>query len=157
MSCEELFLKQLHQRGFRLTPQRELILVVLHQIGHPASAEEIYKLVAEKTGSVELSTVYRTLDLLNSMNMVTLIDLGEKRLFELTGIPAPHLHLVCRSCGNITGLELDLIQPLLDHLQEKIHFTPDLGSITITGLCEDCKKAELSSMVVGESSLRPVS
>ena len=76
MSCEQEFFKQLHQRGFRLTPQRELVLKVLHEIDRAASADEIYTQVSARNSAVELSTVYRTLDLLTSFNLVTVIDAG---------------------------------------------------------------------------------
>ncbi len=143
MSCEAIFLKQLRRRGYRLTPQREAVLLVLHLIGHPATAEEIFAQVSARTARVELSTVYRTLDLLHSMNLVAIIDGGDKqRLFELVGVSIPHLHLVCRVCGKITGVELDLLRPLLDHIQEDTHFTPDLGNLTLPGICEECARLE---------------
>jgi len=140
MSCEAFFLEQLHQLGYRLTPQREMVLVVLHEIGHPAAAEEIFTRVAEKSSSIELSTVYRTLDLLHSMNLVTIIDKGEKlRFYELEGNFAPHMHLVCRSCGKITSVEMAYLQSFLDHLRESLHFNPDLGNIVLQGVCKECK------------------
>lgn len=139
MSCEEIFLKQLHQRGFRLTPQREQVLLVLHQLGRAASADEIYTRVAKLNANLELSTVYRTLDLLNSFDLVAVIDAGEKqRLFELRHDSAPHLHLVCRVCGKVVGVELDLLQPLLDHIQTTLHFRTDLNNFAISGLCANC-------------------
>lgn len=142
MSCENLFLERLRQRGFRLTPQRELVLRVLHQVGHPATAEEIYDLVAQKSSSVELSTVYRTLDMMVDMHMVTLIEQADKqRLFELQGAASDHLHLVCRRCGKIVGVALEDVQPLVSALQEKAQFDIDLNNLTIPGLCAECAQA----------------
>jgi Fur family ferric uptake transcriptional regulator len=146
MSCEELFLKQLRQHGYRLTPQRELVLLVLHQIGHPAPAEEIFKLVAGQNDGIELSTVYRTLDLLTSMNLVSIIDAGEKeRLFELEGKEAPHLHLVCRGCGKIIGYESDLLLSLMESIKNGAHFAAEIGSLTIPGLCSECSQEALTN------------
>jgi Fur family transcriptional regulator, ferric uptake regulator len=145
MSCEEIFRKQLRQRGLRLTPQREMILVALHQIGSPASAEEIHSLVIEKSSCIELSTIYRTLDLLFSMNLVNVIDSGDKqRMFELKGNNLPHLHAVCKECGKIIGVELDLMQPFLDYLNNELHFSADLGNFNLQGLCAECAEAGLS-------------
>ena len=139
MSCEEIFLKQLHQRGFRLTPQREQVLLVLHQLDRAASADEIYTRVASLNPNVELSTVYRTLDLLNSLDLVAVIDVGDRqRLFELCQDSIPHLHLVCRVCGKIVGVELDLLQPLLDHVTARLQFHTDLSNISIPGICATC-------------------
>ena len=145
MSCEELFLKQLRQHGYRLTPQRELVLLVLHQIGHPAPAEEIFELVSSQNPSIELSTIYRTLDLLSSMNLVSIIDSGDKqRLFVLVGNQTPHLHLVCRACGKIIGFESELLLPLLDSIKAGVHFTTEISSLTIPGYCADCAPQALA-------------
>lgn len=144
MSCEDLFLKRLRQRGFRLTPQRELVLRVLHQVGRPATAEDIYELVARQSPSVELSTVYRTLDLMVDMHIVTLItSSGEKqqRLFELQGAESDHLHLVCRHCGKIIGVAIEDAQPLVRAVQARTQFTIDLINLTIPGLCADCARS----------------
>jgi Fur family ferric uptake transcriptional regulator len=139
MSCEQIFQKQLRRHGLRLTPQREKVLSVLHGVGRAASAEEIFGLVARKDASVDRSTVYRTLDLLSEMDLVAVIDSGEKqRRYELSGVEAPHLHLVCRSCGQITGVELPVLQPLLDALKADFHFNIDLSSLSLQGLCDAC-------------------
>jgi Fur family ferric uptake transcriptional regulator len=138
MSCEQYFQKQLRQHGLRLTPQRKVVLMVLHQIDGAVSAEEVFALVSVKDASVDLSTVYRTLDLLSEMRMVTVIDHGEKqRLYELNS-EEPHLHLVCRGCGQITGVPFDLLQPLQIHLKENLGFTADFSTITIQGFCKGC-------------------
>mgnify|MGYP005814034799 CR=1 FL=1 len=145
MSCEDLFLKRLRQRGFRLTPQRELVLSVLHQVGQPSTAEDIYERVAQQSPSVELSTVYRTLDLMVDMHIVTLIAGGgekQQRLFELQGAESDHLHLVCRRCGKIIGVALEDAQPLVRAVQARAQFTLDLNNLTIPGLCADCARAE---------------
>ena len=147
MTCETIFLDQLRKQSFRLTPQREMILLSLHQIGHPASAEELYALVTERSSSVELSTIYRTLDLLSSMNLLTIIDTGDKqRLYELCGTEAPHIHLVCKQCQKITGVEIEIFQPLLNHLNDQAHFYADLSKLTVPGLCEECKQAQLDGI-----------
>jgi Fur family transcriptional regulator, ferric uptake regulator len=156
MSCEGLFLEQLRQRGFRLTSQRELVLQGLHQIGHPVPAEELFAWVLEhssglgprkwvglgsqKTPGLELSTVYRTLDLLHALNIVTIIDRGDKqRLFELAGHSAPHLHLVCRICGKITAVELTHLHSLFEHIHQDLQFQTDLSSLTLVGVCQNCQ------------------
>ena len=70
MSCEQVFLEQLRERGFRLTPQREMVLSVMHQIEDFATAEEIYDRVQVLSSAVDISTVYRTLELLQEFHLV---------------------------------------------------------------------------------------
>ena len=142
MTCEQLFLNELRQRGYRLTSQREAVLLTMHDLAYPASVDEIFGRVAQKNGDVELTTVYRTLDLLNSMGLVTIIDSGDKqRLYELAISAHPHLHLVCRVCGRITGVELEPFQAMVNQIKELAYFSVDLGSITVQGTCVDCTKS----------------
>ncbi|MBP1692328.1 MAG: putative Fur-family transcriptional regulator [Chloroflexi bacterium] len=147
MSCESTFLNQLRQLGFRLTPQREMVLLALHQIGHPAPAEVLFGMVAERSSSVEPSTIYRTLDLLVSMKLVNVIDTGEKqRYYELVGTELPHIHLACRVCGKISGIEIELFQPILDAIVKQNDFQADLSNLTILGLCGECKQIGLRAI-----------
>ena len=77
MCCEERFLQQLRERGFRLTPQREMVLHVLHDAEEHASAEELYARVSVLSSAVDISTVYRTLELLEEFHLVASFDLGD--------------------------------------------------------------------------------
>ena len=118
LSCEEIFLKELRARGYRLTPQREVVLAVMHQIDRPASVEEIFQMVQDRSGSLDISTVYRTLDLLQEFGLVGAIDTGERQvLYEYVGVRKPHVHLTCKSCGGIIGVEMDDFSELIQKIQ----------------------------------------
>jgi hypothetical protein len=87
MACEQVLIQQLRQRGFRLTPQREIILSVLHDIDGLATVDEIYQEVQAISPSADLSTVCRTLDLLQELDLVSCVDAGEaQRRYELLGM-----------------------------------------------------------------------
>jgi len=153
MSCENLFREQLRQRGLRLTPQREAVLSVLHAVGRAASPEEIFVRVSAVDAAVDRSTIYRTLDLLDNFKLVTVIDSGEKqRLYELSDREIPHLHLVCRVCGKIMGVDLDVLQPFLTHLDETVKFQIDLTNITMQGICGDCQKVASGNNFISTQS-----
>ena len=66
MACESIFLEKLRKSGLRLTPQREMVLSVMHQIEGAATVEEIHSRVRALSTAVDISTVYRTLDLLRA-------------------------------------------------------------------------------------------
>jgi Fur family ferric uptake transcriptional regulator len=143
MSCEQDFFRQLRERGFRLTPQREMVLSVLHQIEGFTTAEEIYDRVHAISTAMDISTVYRTLELLQDFHMVASVDTGNgERRYELLGVHGQHLHLVCRSCGAIIGVELEQFQPFMAHLKEQYGFEVDLGHLSIPGLCQECSTAQ---------------
>ena len=95
MACEKVFLERLRASGLRLTPQREMVLSAMHQIEGMATAEEIYAKVQALSSAVDISTVYRTLDLLKELDLVACIDPDDQQYrYELIGVHGPHLHLV---------------------------------------------------------------
>ncbi len=146
MSCKEFLLRQLKERGLRFTPQRELVLNVLHQIEAPSTAEEIYARVHAISTSVDISTVYRTLELFREFQLVVAFDPGDgTRRYEHLGIEAPHHHLVCRSCGKVMQVALEELQPLIEHLTSTSGFVADAMGLTISGLCAACSTKGLSS------------
>jgi Fur family ferric uptake transcriptional regulator len=142
MSCEEVFFKQLRERGFRLTPQREMVLSVLHDVDGFATADQIYERVSRISSSVDISTVYRTLELLQDFHMVASVDPGDgQRRYELLGIHGQHFHLVCRSCGTIIGVEPLALESFTAQMKERHGFEIDLGHLSISGLCGECANA----------------
>ena len=140
MACEELFRERLRESGLRLTPQREMVLDVLHRLDGTVTVDEIYEQVRVLSSAIDISTVYRTLDLLKGLELVACIDSGsEQHRYELLGTHGPHLHLACRSCSKIVGVELAEAEPLIAHLRSQYGFEADLGDVTIPGLCRDCR------------------
>ena len=143
MACEKVFVEQLRARGFRLTPQREMILSVLHDVEGLATADEIYHHVQKVSASVDISTVYRTLDLLQELDLVSCVDAGDdQRRYELLGLHGPHLHLVCQVCGRVMGADLEMAQAFGRRLEAEYGFRPALDHLSIPGLCPACAGSE---------------
>ena len=143
MSCEELLLERLRARGLRFTPQRELVLAALHQLDGPATVEEIHARVHDVSASIDISTVYRTLELFQEFQLVSSFDPGDgKRRYEHLGVEAPHHHLVCRTCGQVIPVTQADLRPLAEHLAATYDFAIDEGDLTISGLCAACRAAE---------------
>lgn len=142
MSCETYFIEQLRERGCRLTPQREMVLSILHQFEGFVTAEAIHERVRDRFASVDLSTIYRTLDLLAELELVAVIDTGDdQRQYELLGVHGLHHHLYCTRCGATQPLAHEELQPLLDQIEAQHGFTPHVGSLTLPGLCGACRAA----------------
>ena len=140
MACEETFIRQLRERGFRLTPQREMVLSALHQIEGNATAEEILRRVQEVTSSVDVSTVYRTLELLQEFDLVISMDLDDgQRRYVLVGVHGVHSHLQCRSCGALIGVSAGEMEPLLERLRATYGFDVDVSHLIVPGRCEECR------------------
>ncbi|MHB8104364.1 MAG: Fur family transcriptional regulator, partial [Dehalococcoidales bacterium] len=93
--------EKLRGKGYRLTPQRLMILSAMEHSNEHISAEEIYAQVAAKYPDVNVSTVYRTLELLKKLGMVYEINLGEGRIRYHAEESGHHHHLVCQACGTV--------------------------------------------------------
>ncbi len=124
--------ERLRSRGLRMTAQRERILAAVRELGH-ATPEQINDAVS----GVDLTTVYRTLELLEELGIVRHAHLGH-------GAPAyrpaedDHIHVVCHVCGSVVDVEADLINPLEDRLLAEQGFVLDRSHFTVFGRCRNC-------------------
>lgn len=135
----QTFIETLRTRGFRITPQREMIIEAIVHAGHHINAEQVYAQIQERTRSVNIATVYRTLDLLVSEGLANCIDLGEGRVIYATNQHGPHIHLVCRQCGKVDDADQELLASLNHQLLKEYRFAADLQHISVLGLCKDCQ------------------
>lgn len=120
--------------GYRLTPQRRLVLDAVTSLGH-ATPDEVREHVG---GGANLSTVYRTLEVLEELGLVRHTHLSDRApTYHSTGEP-PHFHLVCRNCRKVTSVDPDRAEPLLERLRDEHGFVTDVGHLAIFGRCEDC-------------------
>jgi Fur family transcriptional regulator, ferric uptake regulator len=131
---------RLRAKGYRLTPQRELVLRAVERLGH-ATPDEVLTAVREESAAVNISTVYRTLELLEELGMVRHAHITDRApTYHSTAAPA-HVHLVCRDCGAITEVAPEVVDPLTRSLHDRYGFTTDVGHLTVFGTCEKCHRA----------------
>ncbi|HEY5529446.1 MAG TPA: Fur family transcriptional regulator [Thermoleophilia bacterium] len=129
--------RTLQEQGYRLTPQRTLVWDVLRQQGSHMSAEDICARVQESFPYINISTVYRTLELLVDLHLVRETRLGPTRRFFEVEEEVPHHHLVCDACGGVTHIH-DLDLGTLDGtLRQDPGFA--LREVTVFGVCEACQ------------------
>ena len=130
---------KLTERGYRLTPQRMMILSAIENSHDHISADEIYTQVVAKYPYVNISTVYRTLELLTQLGLVTQTDLGGGRVSYHPSDKGHHHHLVCQECGAIIDLDGSLMSSLKDTLLREYKFSADLKHLAIFGHCANCR------------------
>jgi Fur family ferric uptake transcriptional regulator len=123
---------ELHARGLRMTPQRDRVLAAVRELGH-ATPEQISEAVPE----IDLTTVYRTLELFESVGLVRHAHLGHG---PASYRPAEddHIHVVCHDCGRVLEAPADLVDELERRLLEASEFTLDRAHFTVFGRCGDC-------------------
>jgi len=128
----------LRARGYRLTPQRQLVLEAVGAIGH-ATPEEIATQVWRTASGVNISTVYRTLELLEEIGLVRHTHLGHGAPTYSASGPDDHVHLVCRDCDGVEEAAVDLVQGVVDQLAQVKGFTVDVGHFSLFGRCRACR------------------
>jgi Fur family ferric uptake transcriptional regulator len=116
-----------------------MILEAIENSDDHISAEEIYSQVVAKYPNVNISTVYRTLELLKNLNLVTETDLGGGRFRYHPANKGHHHHLICRRCGTTIDLDESLLAPLEKALLREHDFVAELSHLAITGLCSRCR------------------
>jgi len=127
----------LREKGYRLTPQRELILAAVDALGH-ATPDEVLAHVQQTASTVNASTVYRTLEVLEELGLIRHAHLSDRAPTYHSTRGHEHFHLVCRSCRAVISVDAAEAEPFVEVLRGKA-FTPDLGHLTVFGRCAQCE------------------
>lgn len=122
-----------------MTPQRQLVLDAVRDLGH-STPEQICTAVQNSAPAVNITTVYRTLDLMERLGLVRHTHLGH-------GAPTyseqehQHVHLVCHGCGVVVETERDLLDALADRIGTEHDFDLDVTHVALSGSCRACRDA----------------
>ena len=128
---------RLHSLGYRLTPQRQLVLRAVDELGH-ATPDEILAEVQQHASAINASTVYRNLEVLEELGLVRHAHLSDRAPTYHSTTGHEHFHLVCRNCGRVESVDPDVIAATTDRLEQQYGFVADVGHLTIFGRCAEC-------------------
>ena len=131
---------RLRESGHRLTPQRELVLAAVETLGH-ATPDEVYAEVRTHSSAINLSTVYRTLELLDELGLIHHAHLSDRAPTYHSTAGHEHSHFVCRRCRTVISVEREDMEEALGPLAARHRFAPDYGHLTVFGTCADCADA----------------
>lgn len=140
MACGDELASELRARGFRVTPQRGVILeTIAHNHGHQ-SVQEVYTQAGKSLPGLNIATVYRTLEMLHRAGLVDLLSTKADIVrFSLRDPEHPHYHLICRNCDQELELAPDRIDELANALKRDHGFSLDSSHLTLTGICQTCE------------------
>lgn len=140
MSCEQDTATTLREAGFRVTPQRLLVASALRHAGRHLSAAEIADEVRTVYPVFDLSSVYRTVEMLKRLHLATATDMGgDDLLFEWSAGEAHH-HLICSSCRKMQVLDHGYLEGLAERVGDDFGFQADMQHFAIFGVCRDCRE-----------------
>src|ERR1700759_1868894 len=140
----------LRASGYRVTPQRQLVLEAVTKLDH-ASPGDIFAEVHQRASGVNVSTIYRTLELLEQLGLVTHTHLGHGAPRYHLAAEAQHVHLVCRDCGRVTEVTPEAARPLVTALDEQEGFETDVLHLTVYGPCRACGRLAAADPAAGAS------
>ncbi len=126
--------------GRKMTAQRQCVFRVLDgNVSHP-SAESVYEVARAEMETISLKTVYQTLHELVELGEVAALDLGTGTVRFDPNVGSAHHHLVCRACGKVRDVAVDLPDGLSprdgDHGYELRS-----AEVVFRGLCDECRPA----------------
>lgn len=122
----------------RKSQQREKILELLKKTDTHPTAEWIYMQLKDEMPNLSLGTVYRNLNVLMEQKFIQKLPFGNTGdRFEAK--IAPHYHLVCEQCGQVSDFEMALYHEINQRVQKNINFKVTGHRIDIFGICEQCQ------------------
>ena len=135
----------------RMTIQRTLLLdTIKHLEGH-VTAEQIYALLAKRYPQISKATVYRNLNLLEEEHQILRIAVpGAADYYESN--TAPHYHIKCLECNQLTDVSLNLDKTLEQEIQDTNGFALLGHSLLFYGICPRCQQAHDTKTAANENS-----
>ena len=129
----------LKTKGFKMTPQRELIFRSFFGLGQHVTVDELYTKVREADRTIGYATVWRNLKLICKVGLAEEVNLGDgvTRYDRITR--EPHGHLYCLQCKTLIEFETAALVPELTELAATRRFRPEGFKIEIPGYCEKCQ------------------
>jgi Fe2+ or Zn2+ uptake regulation protein len=131
---------RLRARGERVTSARRQVLAALLAAGHHhATAEQLAASVQASNPDVNLSTVYRTLDVLEATGLVIRAGFTDHTATTYHLVDDPHHHAVCDRCGTVVDLPASAFDPVVRRLERDHGFAARPSHLTVGGLCAACR------------------
>ncbi len=131
----------LKQYGYKLTPQRRVVIRAITSSQDHLTPATIYKKVHQDHPNVGLVTIYRTLEILTKLELICELHAGGICRSYTIGAPQPHHHLICSNCGTVIDFASHDFSELEQSLSKENSFRIDGYLLEFFGLCQACQKA----------------
>jgi Fur family ferric uptake transcriptional regulator len=135
-----LFINFFKDKKLRLSHPRLLIYQELSDTKTPLSPQELYQILLKKQKRIGLTSIYRSLDLFESMGMVFKIINVSSVKYKLCEIEDHHHHIICKACGNVVELNFCDISDWSKKVTESTGYQVIDHQLNFYGFCKACKK-----------------
>lgn len=135
---------RLAEAGYRRGGARQAVVDLLAAQPCALSALEIEEALRTSTRQVARASVYRVLDELEQLKLVSRIEVGQgiSRYEALHAHGAHHHHhLVCDDCGVVIPFHDDELERTIERVARRVAFDVAEHDIVLHGTCGDCASA----------------
>lgn len=132
---------EIRAAGKRMTRTRQAVLSVLESTKYPLSPTEVYACLKKQNVAIDPVTIYRNLDTLKAIGLVTQLKLHQEEQFryEMKAGREHHHHIRCKSCGRIVDLLLCPLKKLTAMIERETRFVVGDHSLEFSGWCPKCQ------------------
>jgi Fur family ferric uptake transcriptional regulator len=134
-----LFKNRFRDRRLRLSHPRVLVYQELTKAVSPLTPQELYHCFIKKHRKIGLTSIYRALDLFESMDLVFKIINGSSVKYKLCELENHHHHIVCKACGDVVELNFCDISDWSKKVTESTGYQVTDHQLNFFGFCKECK------------------
>ena len=133
--------KEVHHESIKIQPPARIYPGVPEKPQGSSDRRRVYVTISKEYPKISLGTVYRNLKLLADMGEIQRFSSGDgSEHFDYN--TDPHYHFVCKTCGAIIDMPLELVRDTSDLLSAPFPGRVDSHTVFFYGECEDCRKKE---------------
>ncbi len=130
----------LARHGYRATAPRRAVVAEILQQTRPFTAEQMVTRLKKTAPEIGRATVYRTLELLASVDVVVRVLQADGHPAYIVGTPGHRHHLVCSDCGAIVAFSRCPVDDLVRELSRDTDFTIHGHMLEVFGTCRSCQQ-----------------
>ena len=142
MGSAEAIVTALDNAGYRLTgPRRNLAELIAARDGAAFTAADLVADVRARRLGIGRATVFRAIDLLETVGAVERIDLQNGDHAYVACMPAHHHHVICSRCANATEIGDLGLGAVAREVARRTGYRVDEHRLELFGLCPGCRRS----------------
>ncbi len=136
----------MNRHKYKRSRQRERILNLLRNTDTHPTASWIYDEIKKDFTNLSMGTVYRNINILLDQNLIQKIEAGSS-FDRFDANVSTHYHFICRECGNIDDLQMDVLEDLNTELNGLTNYQAERHRLDFYGLCPSCNQSAAARSV----------
>ena len=137
---EKKLVATLRRHGYKLTPQRRVVIQAIASNQEHLTPAAIYEKVRQHQPNIGLVTIYRTLEILAKLKLICELHAGDSCRSYTISASGHHHHLICSNCGKVVDFPSCELEEAQQSLSKQTGFRIDGHLLEFIGLCQACQK-----------------